>query len=56
MNPVNVFPMTLFDQRQEFTGMQDCLAGLIHLFSIAIPRRLPPIESSLRLARDFWPP
>jgi len=30
MNPVNVFPMTLFDQRQEFAGMQNYLVVLIH--------------------------
>jgi hypothetical protein len=53
MDPVNVFPMTLFDQRQEFTGMQDSLAGLIHLFSEAIPRQLSPNERVLRQARDY---
>jgi H+-transporting ATPase len=29
---LNVFPMILFDQRQEFAGMQNFLAGLIHSF------------------------
>jgi len=31
MDPINVFPMTIFDQRQEFAGVQNYLAGLIHL-------------------------
>jgi H+-transporting ATPase len=53
INPVNVFPMALFDQRQEFAGIQDCLAGLIHLFSEAIPRQLSPNERVLRQVRGF---
>jgi hypothetical protein len=31
IDPVNVFPMTLFDQCQEFAGMQNIWLVLIHL-------------------------